>query len=102
MKYGEKNLKKYNMQPGTWDRVGLGLLLTKVEFWAHGYDFSIQIWGPGNNNVFINKHDVELASNGGFETVKELLTWLIDWCEKSNPSVKYPEAIVGRPIDLPE
>jgi hypothetical protein len=102
MKYGEKNIKKYALTPDTWDTVGVGMLLTKIEFWAHHYDFSFQFWGPGNNNVFINKHSVELTSTGGYDTIEELFEFVLQWCEKANPGIKYPEVIIGKPIDLPD
>lgn len=103
MKYGEKEgVKNYNLTPGLWDKMGVGGLVTKVEFWAHQYDFSFQFWGPGNNNVFINKGTIELTSSGGFDTVKEMFEFVENWCKKANPRVKYPEAIIGKEIDLPD
>ena|SRR5688572_110796 len=102
LKYGErKELKDYNLNPSNWDKVGLGLEVTKVEFWAHQYDFSFQFWGPGNNNVYINRDNVEVHSSGGFETVKEMMEYVVAWCKKANPRVKYPAAILGTEIDLP-
>jgi hypothetical protein len=103
MPYGEKDgLKNYNLNPSTWDRIGVGLLLTKIEFWAFQYDISFQFWGAGDNNVFINRGDVEIGSFGGFETIKDVLEKTVEWCEKANPRIKYPLSIIGSPIDLPE
>ena len=103
MRYGEKDgLKNYNLEYPTRDKVGLGLLLLKVEFWAFQYDFSFQFWGVGNNNIYVSRGNIELVSSGGFETVKEALESVINWCEKSNPSVKYPIQISGNHIDLPD
>ncbi len=103
MKYGEKDgLKNYNLTPSNWDRLGIGMLTTKIEFWAFQYDFSFQFWGCFNNNVFINRGNVEVASFGGFETVEKLFEEVLKWCEKANPRVKYPEDIIGRDIDLPD
>ena len=103
MKYGEKDgLKNYNLNPQGWDRIGIGMLLTKIEFWAFQYDFSFQFWGTGNNNVYINRGGIEIASFGGRETIKEVLQDTIEWCEKANPRVKYPELIVGKEIELPD
>jgi hypothetical protein len=102
-KYGDKDgVKNYSMAPSIHDRMGVGMLLCKVEFWAHQYDFSFQFWGVGNNNVFINKENIDLSSSGGFQTVKEMFEWVVKWCEKSNPRVKYPEAIIGKEISLPD
>lgn len=101
MKYGEKDgIKNYNLKPGAWDRMGVGMLLIKIEFWAFQYDFSFQFWGVGGNNVYINRSNIELTSAGGFDTVKEMFEWVLEWCEKANPRVKYPEAIIGKEIDL--
>lgn len=96
-KYGEKDgLKNYKLNPSNWDKVELGVATTKIEFWAHQYDFSFQFWGVGNNNVFINRSNVELHSSGGFETVKEMMDYVLRWCEKANPRVKYPTALVNQ------
>jgi hypothetical protein len=27
---------------------------------------------------------------------------LLEWCEKANPSIKYPEEIIGKKIALPD
>jgi len=92
MSYGKKDgIKNYNLTPGIHDTVGIGLLLTKIEFWSFQYDFSFQFWGVDNNNAYIYRDDVELASYGGFETVKEMLERVLEFCEKANPRVKYPE-----------
>lgn len=103
MSYEEKEgLKSYNLTPSIHDRMGIGMLLTKIEFWAFQYDFSFQFWGPDNNNIFINRGSVEVASFGGEKTIEKVLDRTIKWCEKSNPSVKYPVAIVGKEINLPD
>lgn len=102
-KYGEKDgLKAYKLEPSPWATVAIGVALCKIEFWAHQYDFSFQFWGVGNNNVFIYRSNVELHSSGDFETIGEMFRYVIKWCEKANPRVKYPEAIVGKEIDLPD
>lgn len=102
-KYGEKEgLKNYDLTRGAFDRMGIGMTLCKVEFWAYQYDFSFQFWGPGNNNVFIMRGTIEVHSSGGFDTVKEMMEYVLRWCEKANPRVKYPEAIIGKEIDLPD
>ena len=102
-KYGEKEgLKNYNLTPSIHDRMGIGMLLTKIEFWAFQYDFSFQFWGPDQNNVYINRGNVEVNSFGGESSIEKALQLTINWCEKANPSVKYPVAIVGKEIDLPD
>ena len=68
----------------------LGMLLSKVGFWSKQYDISFQFWGQANNNVFISNDLIELASFGGRDTIKEILEDTIEWCEKANPSKKYP------------
>lgn len=101
-KYGEKSVKEYSLTPDNWDTIGIGMMLAKIEFWAHQYDFNFQFWGPDNNNVFISRGGVDLFSAGGYETIKEMFDRVLEWCEKANPRVKYPEVIVGKPIDLPD
>ena len=71
------------------DSAILGLLLSKIEFWTHRYEFSFQFWGAGKNTVFIERNDVEIHSIGGSESLKELLEETVAWCEKSNPRIKY-------------
>jgi hypothetical protein len=67
-------------------------LLEKIEFWTKQYEFSFQFWGEGNNNVFINRDGIEIASFGGENSIKDILKLTIDWCEKANPSkIKYPK-----------
>lgn len=98
-KYGEsKSLKDYDQEPSIWN----GISLNRVEFWAYQYDFSFQFWGPGQNNVFINRDDVEIHSSGGFDTVMEMFDYVIEWCEKANPKVKYPKCLGRVDIDLPD
>lgn len=70
-----------------------GRLLAKIEFWSKQYTFSFQFWGEGNNNVFIDRDSVEVHSTGGMDTIKEVLEEAIEWCEKANPSKKYPKGI---------
>lgn len=71
-----------------WDATGKAV--TKIMFWSQKYDISFQFWGYGNNNVFIEKDGVELASFGGEGTPYEIMVRVIEWCEKSNPSTGYP------------
>ena len=68
----------------------MGVQLAKIEFWTHQYEFSFQFWGAGQNNIFINRGHVEIASFGGFNTISEVLEYTIKWCEKANPRKKYP------------
>jgi hypothetical protein len=67
--------------------------IARIEFWTKRYEFSFQFWGDGNNNVFINKDDVEVASFGGDKTIHEILKRALDWCEKVNPKIKYPDCV---------
>lgn len=76
----------------------MGILLAKIEFWTIQYDFSFQFWGKNNNNVYISRDEVEVASMGGEETVKEILERTLAWCEKSNPRKKYPDGLTIKNI----
>lgn len=79
-----------------------GFLLAKIEFWSEQYQISFQFWGKGENNVYINRNYVELASFGGEESIEDILQRVIFWCEKSNPSKQYPMELIGKQIDLPD
>lgn len=103
MLYGKKDgVEKYKFTNGVWDRIGLGLELLKVEFWSFKYDFQFQFWGEDQNNVFIEKDGVQIHSSGGFKRVSDVIKYVVEWCEKANPRVKYPKSICGVEIDLPE
>jgi hypothetical protein len=73
----------------------LGSMIKRLEFWTkeRRYEFSFQFWGDGQNNVYINRDDVEVASFGGETNVYEILERTLEWCEKSNPRIKYPDNI---------
>lgn len=73
----------------------IGLLMARIEYWQNQYEFSFQFWEEENNNVYINRGHVEIASFGGRSTIQELLEDTIAWCEKANPRFKYPAGIVG-------
>jgi hypothetical protein len=49
------------------------ILLSEIESYSNKYNFSFQFWGAGNNNVFIEKDNVEIYSSGGFETPDECM-----------------------------
>lgn len=68
----------------------IGVLMGKIDFWTSQYEFSFQFWGDGNNNVFINRDDVEVASFGGENSIRKILERTLAWCEKANPRKKYP------------
>jgi hypothetical protein len=61
----------------------------KIQFWTRRYEFSFQFWGDGQNNVYINKDDVEIASFGGEDSIQDILCMTIGWCELHNPRIKY-------------
>lgn len=73
----------------------LGILLSRIEWWSKQYEISFQVWGEGNNNVFVNHDDVDIYSSGGWETVEEMFNEVLKWCERSNPSKKYPSWLQG-------
>ncbi len=78
---------------------GIGILMAKIEYWTRWYEFSFQFWGEDNNNVFINKDDVEVASFGGEDTVEKILTFAVGWCERVNPRYEYPKWIMATIVD---
>lgn len=70
----------------------IGLMMAKIEYWTKQYEFSFQFWGE-DNNVYINKDDVEITSFGGHESIQQILNKTIEWCEKANPRYKYPKGV---------
>jgi len=90
------------MKDAIWDAMIIGILMGKIEYWQKQYEFSFQFWEKDNNNVFINRNYVEIASFGGEKTIKDILERTVAWCEKANPRFKYPESLVGKEIDLPD
>lgn len=72
----------------------LGILLAKIEYWSHRYDFSFQFWGAGRNNVFIYRKGVELFSAGDYETIEDLFKEVLEWCEAAYPRYEYPKGLV--------
>jgi len=80
----------------------IGMAMLKIEFWASQYQISFQFWGEGDNNVFIYRDHVEIASFGGESSPIDIIERTVAWCEKSNPSKEYPESLVGKQIDLPD
>jgi len=61
-------------------------LLKEIERWAGIYEFSFQFWGKDNNNVYINKDDVELASFGGEKDIHTILVRVVQYLRKINPN----------------
>lgn len=57
-------------------------LIVKLESYAGAYEFSFQFWGEGNNNVFIEKDQIEVASFGGEESIHDILQLTYDWLKK--------------------
>jgi hypothetical protein len=74
--------------------ISIGMKLAKIEFWTKRYEFSFQFWGEDNNNVYINRGTVEIASMGGRASVEEILDDVIEWCEKASPRMKYPSELI--------
>lgn len=70
----------------------IGSLLAKIEYWSTLYNISFQFWDD-DNNVYISCDLVDIHSMGGRSTMREILEDTIEWCEKTNPSKKYPKVI---------
>lgn len=64
-------------------------LLRRINYWRKKYDLSFQFW-QDQNNVYIARDLVDIHSMGGRESIEEILQDTIEWCEKTNPSFKYP------------
>jgi hypothetical protein len=66
----------------TWT---LNQLMQGIKKWSDVYEFSFQFWGEDQNNVFINKGGIEMASFGGEETIEKILERTLEWVNKENP-----------------
>ena len=44
-----------------------------IEKFSQKYQISFQFWGHGNNNVFIQKNDVELYSSGEHDSPEDAI-----------------------------
>lgn len=61
--------------------------MAKIDFYSKIYEFSFQFWGKDNNNVFINKGDVELTSFGGIVSSRSCMRRAIEYVERINPTI---------------
>lgn len=59
-------------------------LLKEIESFTDRYWFSFQFWGEDNNNVFIYKDDVEIASFGGENSITDILRYTLEYLYKIN------------------
>ena len=67
-------------------------LIAEITKWQTIYEFTFQFWGPGQNNVFIEKGSIRMTDFGGCETPKEAMTRALEWVNKQNPrGFKEPE-----------
>lgn len=60
-------------------------LIDDIQQWAGIYNFSFQFWGEDNNNVFIEKDGVELASFGGEKDIEAIIKRTLAWIKDKNP-----------------
>lgn len=67
-------------------------LLEKIDFWnkTKEYEFNFQLWEENNNHCYINKHDVEIKVIPQKKNATALFKDVVEWLEKSNPRIKYP------------
>jgi len=72
-------------------------LLGEISKWARIYEFQFQFWGPGRNNVFIEKGGIRLTDSGGFDTPDKAIEFALEYVNKQNPSgFKAPVEEVNR------
>jgi hypothetical protein len=72
--------------------LSMGILMAKIEYWRRKYYLLFQ-FDKEYVNVFISHGAIDLAEIGGYGRIEELLKDTIEWCEKANPSFKYPDGI---------
>lgn len=61
-------------------------LAKEIQKWSSVYNFSFQFWGEGNNNVFIAKDNIDLASFGGEDTIQAIFDRTMQWVKEKNPN----------------
>lgn len=71
--------------------LSIGILMAKIDFWRQHYEISFQFWRE--NNVHIMRDLVDIHSSGGHDSIEKVLQHTIEWCEKANPSIKYPTGL---------
>jgi hypothetical protein len=65
------------------------MLFERLKEYFGKYEISFQFWGDGNNNVFINKDDVEIASFGGENTPEEIMVRALEYLDRINRKPTY-------------
>lgn len=61
-----------------------GIVFNHLSDYMERYQISFQFWGKGNNQVYIEKDDVELFIAGGCETPLEAMVKSRDYLDKIN------------------
>ena len=59
-------------------------LFKKLTKYAGKYQISLQLWGEGNNNIYIQKDDVDLWSCGGEKTPIAAMIKAIGFLDRIN------------------
>lgn len=67
----------------------LNTLMDEIDKWSETYQFSFQFWGTGNNNVFIEKHGVDLYSSGGFNNIFDCVVDALQYIYRINRTIKH-------------
>lgn len=62
-------------------------LLEEIEKWSQKYDINFQFWS-GNNTFYIEKNDVDLHSEGGFQKPKECVVRCLNYLYIINKTPK--------------
>jgi hypothetical protein len=75
-------------------------LFKRIKKYSDRYQFTFQFWGEGNNNVFIDKDDVDIYNTGGYDTPEEVMEAAIEFLDKINryqplPPIEPPQTKEG-------
>lgn len=62
--------------------------MQRIAEYAGKYYISIQFWGQGNYNIFIEKDNIDLLSAGGFDTPNEAIDTVLNYLDKINSKTK--------------
>src|ERR1700689_4217106 len=72
-------------------------LIDELEKWSKEYNFSFQFWGKDQNNIYISKGGIDVASFGGETNIRDVIVRALDWVYKQNPKgVVHPEDEIYR------
>lgn len=60
-------------------------IMQRIQHYANnGWEINVQIWGDGENNIYVSKGDVDMWSDGGCETMEKALESALHYLDRVN------------------